>query len=44
VSAAIDRIATVDLPRARHLPTHIRTGLSCSYEPDPSQELDWVLK
>jgi hypothetical protein len=44
VSAAIDRIATVDEPLARHLQAHIRTGLTCSYEPDPAHKLDWVLE
>ena len=35
ISAATDRIATVDAPLARHLQTGIHTGLNCSYEPDP---------
>lgn len=43
ISTAIDRLATVDEPLARHLRTSIRTGLSCSYEPDPAHEPDWVL-
>lgn len=43
ISTAIDRLATVDEPLARHLQTSIRTGLSCSYEPDPTKKLDWVL-
>ena len=43
ISAAIDRIATVDEPLARHLRTGIHTGLNCSYEPDPADSLDWVL-
>jgi hypothetical protein len=43
ISAATDRIATVDAPLARHLQTGIHTGLNCSYEPDPADHLDWVL-
>jgi hypothetical protein len=43
ISAATDRIATVDEPLARHLQTGIHTGLNCSYEPDPADNLAWVL-
>ena len=43
ISAATNRIATVDQPLARHLQTGIHTGLNCSYEPDPANGLDWVL-
>lgn len=43
ISAATGRIATVDGPLGRHLQTRIHTGLSCSYEPDPGDDLDWVL-
>ena len=43
ISAATDRIATVDQPLARHLRAGIHTGLNCSYEPDPADSLDWVL-
>ncbi len=43
ISAAIDRIATVDEPLARHLRTGIRTGLHCSYQPDPADNLGWIL-
>ncbi len=43
ISAATDRIATVDQALARHLRTGIHTGLNCSYEPDPADNLDWVL-
>ena len=43
ISAATDRIATVDQPLARHLRAGIHTGLNCSYEPDPAGSLDWVL-
>ncbi len=30
-------------PLARHVQTGIRTGLTCSYEPDPADNLDWIL-
>jgi hypothetical protein len=43
ISAAIDRVAILDEPLARHLRTGIHTGLSCSYEPDPADDVDWVL-
>jgi hypothetical protein len=43
VTAAIDRIATVDEPLARHLRSYVRTGLACSYEPDPDAPVDWVV-
>ena len=42
ISAAIDRIATIDEPLARHLRTTIHTGLTCSYEPDPTRP-NWLL-
>jgi hypothetical protein len=44
ITAAIDRIATVDGPLARHLRTGSHTGLNCSYEPDPGDGRDWVLE
>ena len=28
---------------ARHLTTHVRTGLRCSYQPDPDVPVDWRL-
>jgi hypothetical protein len=43
ISSSIDRVATVDEPLARHLRARIRTGLSCVYEPDPADNLDWIL-
>jgi hypothetical protein len=43
ISAATDRIGTVDEPLARHLRTGIHTGLYCSYEPDPAGNLEWIL-
>ena len=43
ITAAIDRIATVDEPLARHLRSCIRTGLMCSYEPDPAAPYIWML-
>jgi hypothetical protein len=38
ISSAIKRIAAVDESLARHLNRSIRTGLACSYEPDPPVE------
>jgi hypothetical protein len=43
ISAATGRIATIDGPLGQHLQTRIHTGLSCSYEPDPADGLEWVL-
>jgi hypothetical protein len=43
LSAATNRIATIDEPLARHLQTSIHTGLTCRYEPEPSHPLVWVL-
>ena len=43
ISAATGRIASIDGPLGRHLQTRIHTGLSCSYEPDPADDLDWIL-
>ena len=43
ITAAIDRIATVDAPLGRHLRTTIRTGLQCSYQPEPDDTRDWIL-
>jgi hypothetical protein len=43
LSAATERIASVDRPLADHLRTQIHTGLNCCYEPDPASGLDWVL-
>ncbi|MGO9218159.1 MAG: hypothetical protein ACLP5E_10395 [Streptosporangiaceae bacterium] len=43
ISAATGRIAAVDGPLGRHLQTRIHTGLHCSYEPDPADDLDWIL-
>jgi hypothetical protein len=41
-SAAIDRVAAVGEPPARHLQTCIHTGLTCSYEPDPRDNRDRI--
>jgi uncharacterized membrane protein len=43
ITAAIDRIATVDAPLGRHLRATIHTGLQCSYQPDPDDRRDWIL-
>jgi len=43
ITTAIARIETVDEPLARHLRRSVQTGLTCSYEPDPEDQQDWVL-
>jgi hypothetical protein len=43
VSAAIDRVASIDAPLGRHRRSGIHTGLTCSYQPDPADGVDWVL-
>jgi hypothetical protein len=43
ISAAIDRIATVDESLARDLRTTIHTGLNCSYEPEVADSPKWIL-
>jgi hypothetical protein len=43
ISSAIDRVAAVDEPLARHLAVRVRTGLACAYEPDPADRRDWIL-
>jgi hypothetical protein len=43
ITAAIERIATVDEPMARHLRAYVHTGLLCRYEPDPATAFTWVL-
>jgi hypothetical protein len=43
ISAAIERITAVDQALGKHLHATIRTGLSCSYEPDPDDAIMWIL-
>jgi hypothetical protein len=44
ISAAIDRIATVEPRLSAHLKTTIHTGLTCTYQPDPADHRwDWIL-
>lgn len=43
ITAAIDRIATVDESLGRYLRGTIHTGLHCCYQPDPDEQRDWVL-
>ena len=43
ITAAIDRVITVDAPLGRHLRATIHTGLHCRYQPDPDDRRDWVL-
>jgi len=44
LSVAIGRIATVDDLLASHLQARIHTGLSCSYDPAPDDDLSWLLE
>jgi hypothetical protein len=43
IATAIDTITTADPVVGRHLATHIRTGFTCSYEPDLDQPATWEL-
>jgi hypothetical protein len=44
ITAAIDRVATIDEPLAQHLRIAVTTGLSCSYQPPPAETGPiWVL-
>jgi hypothetical protein len=43
ITAAVDRIAGTDQSLAHHLRTTIHTGLSCTYTPDPSDRIHWLL-
>lgn len=44
VVAALAAIHTVDPVVARHLTTHVHTGLRCRYEPDPDAPVEWRLR
>jgi hypothetical protein len=44
VAAALDAIHAVDPVVARHLRTHVHTGLHCRYEPDPDAPVQWRLQ
>jgi hypothetical protein len=43
IAAALDAIHGADPVVARHLTTHVRTGVRCCYEPDPDAPIDWRL-
>lgn len=43
ITAAIARIDDVDVATGRLLRDTIRTGTACTYEPDPSRPVTWVL-
>lgn len=43
IVSAIDTITTADPVVGRHLATHIRTGFTCSYEPDADHPSTWEL-
>lgn len=43
IATALDAIHGADPVVARHLTTHVRTGLRCSYQPDPDAPVEWRL-
>jgi hypothetical protein len=43
IGTALDAIHSADPVVARHLITHVRTGVRCSYEPDPDAPVEWRL-
>ncbi len=43
IATALDAIHSADPVVARHLTTHVRTGLRCCYLPDPDAPVEWRL-
>jgi hypothetical protein len=43
ISAAVERIDTLDPALARLLRDTVRTGAVCRYEPDPGRPVTWML-
>ena len=43
VTATLTRLAEHDASFATHLRSSVRTGLRCSYQPDPTIEISWSL-
>jgi hypothetical protein len=43
ITAAVERIAAVHEPTARHLRATVHTGLHCSYDPAAAGPVDWIL-
>jgi tetratricopeptide (TPR) repeat protein len=43
IATALDAIHGADPVVARHLTSHVRTGLWCCYEPDPDAPVEWRL-
>jgi hypothetical protein len=43
IAAALDAIHAADPVVARHLSTHVHTGSTCRYEPDPDAPVSWHL-
>lgn len=43
IATALDTIHSADPVVARHLTLHVRTGLRCSYQPDPDVPVEWRL-
>jgi hypothetical protein len=43
IATALDAIHSADPVVARHLTTHVRTGLRCCYDPNPDAPVQWRL-
>ena len=43
IAAAIEVVSTADPVVGRHLASQVRTGFTCSYEPDADQPIAWEL-
>ena len=43
IATALDAIHAADPVVARHLTSHVRTGSTCRYEPDPDAPVEWRL-
>jgi hypothetical protein len=43
IATALDAIHAADPVVARHLISHVRTGLRCCYDPDPDAPVEWRL-
>jgi hypothetical protein len=43
ITTALDRVAASDPEFAEHLRASVHTGLSCSYDPAPGSNVEWVV-
>lgn len=41
ITTALDRLAEHDTAFAEHLRIHVRTGIYCRYETDPTNPIEW---